>query len=337
MLIATSPFEPFDVFYAHHGIDIECDIYSADEYTNKKPVFLYFHPGGLVDWGRDCLAPWLVQFCFLRKWTLISASYRLMPQVGAHGLLQDVRAAYEFSKKWDAPEGRERHVIVGGASGGFFNAALAAHHCSPPPLALLSISGINTFRHPFFNSSTLLTPTPIDDAEMDPIINGLIAVGVSPEGSPASFVVEKLLDDGMRNPDWKPPQPAQKSSGRTKGDLYDYYIYKNAWVDLLGEIDPGYDWAKDPAAKSRYDKWPTTIILHGDADTDVPLDVTLQMEKCLGERKVSVFVVPGQGHLFELMNFLEDEVPGKMEIWNALSSLVGAVTVEMTRAGTTRK
>lgn len=40
---------------------IECDIYSDSDYPEDAPVFLYFHPGGLVDWGRDCLAPWLVQ------------------------------------------------------------------------------------------------------------------------------------------------------------------------------------------------------------------------------------------------------------------------------------
>lgn len=47
--------------YADHGMPIECDIYTSSDYPKDAPVFLYFHPGGLVDWGRDCLAPWLVQ------------------------------------------------------------------------------------------------------------------------------------------------------------------------------------------------------------------------------------------------------------------------------------
>lgn len=41
-----------------------------------------------------------------------------MPQVGARGLLDDVTAAYKFAREWNVPEGRERRVIVGGASGG---------------------------------------------------------------------------------------------------------------------------------------------------------------------------------------------------------------------------
>jgi hypothetical protein len=47
--------------YAHHGLPLECDVYDAADYPEDAPAVLYFHPGGLVDWGRDCLAPWLVQ------------------------------------------------------------------------------------------------------------------------------------------------------------------------------------------------------------------------------------------------------------------------------------
>lgn len=47
--------------YATHGLPLPCDIYAAADYPPDTPVFLYFHPGGLVDWGRDCIAPWLVQ------------------------------------------------------------------------------------------------------------------------------------------------------------------------------------------------------------------------------------------------------------------------------------
>ena len=47
--------------YANHGLSLKCDIYTEDDYPKDNPVFLYFHPGGLVDGNRDCIAPWLVQ------------------------------------------------------------------------------------------------------------------------------------------------------------------------------------------------------------------------------------------------------------------------------------
>lgn len=51
--------------YANHGMPLECDIYAQSDYPKDSPVFLYFHPGGLVDWGRDVIAPWLVQVCLV--------------------------------------------------------------------------------------------------------------------------------------------------------------------------------------------------------------------------------------------------------------------------------
>ena len=47
--------------YAYHDVPLECDIYSDDSGVKDGIAVLYFHPGGLVDWGRDCIAPWLVQ------------------------------------------------------------------------------------------------------------------------------------------------------------------------------------------------------------------------------------------------------------------------------------
>ncbi|KAI9172546.1 Lipase 2 [Paramyrothecium foliicola] len=298
--------------YANHGLLLECDVYADEVSSSDKPVFLFFHAGGLVDWGRDTIPPWLVQVCFQRKWPLISPSYRLLPQVGASGLVQDVSAAYAFARQWEATAGMERQVIVGGASAGFFTAALVAHHCTPPPLTLLSICGINTFRHDFFASSVLLTPTPIEDAEMAEFITGPPVVGTSRADSPAIFDLDKLLPSGGRNSAYQsPPQSASLSKGSyRRGDLYDYYIYKNAWLELVGSIDPGYASAKKPSAETApwvSAKWPPTVIFHGDADVDLPVDVSSRMVECLGSDMVQLFVLPGEGHLFEKMKWIEDE------------------------------
>ncbi|KAF4459460.1 hypothetical protein FALBO_13787 [Fusarium albosuccineum] len=308
--------------YANHDIPVECDVYTQDA-TSDTHVFLYFHPGGLVGWGREFIAPWLVQACLQRKWTLISASYRLMPQVGAHGLLEDVKAAYGFAREWAAKDGRERPVIVGGASAGFFTSAVIANHCSPPPLALFAISGIHTFRHSFFNSSTLILPEPIEYSDMAEFIAGPIEVGKNDEGSIATFELDKLLADGSKNPNYKAPEtPVVPNPPKyTRGALYEYYIYKNAWVDLLGEIDPGYTWAQNPDNGERVKSWPPTVLLHGDADRHVPLDIPQKMQECLGDDKVKLVVAEGQEHLFETFYYLEDDKPGMDQVRMALKCL----------------
>ncbi|CAM1510880.1 Fc.00g083930.m01.CDS01 [Cosmosporella sp. VM-42] len=307
--------------YAFEQIPLECDIYTDDKGMRDDIAVLYFHPGGLVDWGRECIAPWLVQVCYQRKWPLISASYRLMPQVTAGGLCQDARAAYKFACTWNVEPGKERRVIVVGASAGYFVASLIPQHgWMSTPLAMFSISGINTFRHPFFNSSTLLVPEPIEKSDMAPFFDGPVVVGTNPVGSASTFVLEKLLPNGTKNPDWYPPIRAPQLEHH-KGELYDYYIYKNEWETLVGTIDLGWEWADLEHMQDRRQDWPQTVIFHGNADDDVPLDMSQQLQKKLGDDKVSLFIAEGQPHLFELTNFIEDEGPGMDAVREAVSCL----------------
>ncbi|KAK2609258.1 hypothetical protein QQS21_002192 [Conoideocrella luteorostrata] len=318
--------------FASHGMPIHCDIYTEDDYPTDTPVFLYFHSGGLVGWSRTVIPPWVVQMCWKRKWPLISPSYRLMPQTGSKGLMEDVFAAYEFARSWQAPDGAKRRVIAGGSSGGFFPCTLLAHHHPQKPLALLSIQGINSFRHEFFNSSTMLTPEPIPDSVMAPIIAGPTVIGETPDGSPSVFSVDKLRADGSRNVDFKPPLvPAASNdsdnSADLRGMLYDYYIYKNQWVELLGNIDPGYAWAKEDSQESRarVAKWPPTVVFHGNQDYDVVLGVSEEMRDCLGPEKVTLLIADGQEHLYELRKFIEDDEPGMDTVRQAVACLDGIV------------
>jgi acetyl esterase/lipase len=112
--------------YAHHsGLDIPCDVYEAPDFPITTPVVLFFHSGGLIGRSREYVHPWLVQVCLERKWPLISASYRLLPQTGPSGLVEDAAAAYRFASNWKAPG---RKVIASGASGGTCHPIRPHHH-----------------------------------------------------------------------------------------------------------------------------------------------------------------------------------------------------------------
>jgi acetyl esterase/lipase len=247
----------------------------------------------------------------------------MMPQAGSAGLLEDVKAAYGFARHYDVADSAERKVIVAGASAGFFLATLTGHHCQPPPIALLSITGITTFRHPFFNTSVLLTPKPITDAQVQKHVTEPVSVGVPEAGDATVFSLEKLLPSGTKNPDFKPAQPpvSGNSEAVPRGCLYDYWLYKNAFLDLVGDVDPGYDWAKIEDGKAKLDIWPTTIIIQGNDDYDVDFKVSSHMVEALGEDKVKLCVADGQGHLFEATKFLEDDVAGMDAVRTAVQHL----------------
>ncbi|KAL5093339.1 hypothetical protein Trisim1_011144 [Trichoderma cf. simile WF8] len=309
--------------YANHGLLLKCDIYTQDDYPKTNPVFLYFHPGGLVDGNRDVIAPWLVQACIQRKWPLISPSYRLLPQAGGQGLLEDATAAYEFAQNWDTLASSKRSVIVGGASGGYFMASLIAHHCQPKPLALFSIQGINTFHHPFFNSSIQTAGEEIPHDSMEKYIAGPIQVGEMPIDE-STFVLDKLTPDGAKNPSFTPPMPAAGTSSADntyRGMLYDYYTFDNSFLSIVGSVDPGYQWGKLPESKDRVAQWPQTVIFHGNKDPDVELNVSEDMRDCLGEDRVTLIIADGQPHLYELEKFIEDDAPGMDAVREAVARL----------------
>jgi hypothetical protein len=202
-------------------------------------------------------------------------------------------------------------------------ATLAAHHLHPKPIALLSITGITTFRHPFFNSSVLLTPRPILEKEIHHHLTTPISVGVTQCGDSdaRSFDLEKLLPSGAKNPDFKMlshgPQP--DAEGIPRGCLYDFYLYNNKFVELVGDVDPGYDWPVSDVERRR--NWPPTIIIQGNADVDVDMAVSTHMVDCLGPDKVRLCLAEGEEHSFEAACYLEDDSGGMDAVRFAVSVL----------------
>jgi len=300
---------------AVHSIPIECDVYDAADYPSSTPVLLFFHSGGLVAGARNMIPPWLVQTCFHRKWPLVSPSYRLLPQVSGDALLSDVHAAYSFAQSLptssNPPSSNPdpRPVIAAGASAGFFLAALAAYHLTPAPLALLSITGIPTFRHPFFNSSVLIPSEPITEDDVAHYISEPVAVGRSVFDTSGVFDIRCLLPSGTRNPSFQADKklPEGFTDDPNRGLLYDYFLYENLFLDFVGGVDPGFDWARGAtdAEKAKLRDWPVTILIQGDDDMDLSPELGVSVAERLGEKGV-YFEAKGQGHLFEKGSFLED-------------------------------
>ncbi|PKS05992.1 hypothetical protein jhhlp_007825 [Lomentospora prolificans] len=307
------------VYAQHAGVDIECDVYEGPAYPLSSPVFLFFHSGGLVGGARERLAPWIVQACYQRKWTLISADYRLLPQVKAQGLLEDASAAYNFARSW---RGSCRRVIVAGASAeGFVMAALTAHHLKPQPLALFGITPITTFQHPFFTSSILLTPEPLTAEYMGCTLDPNGPVISRYDNGPTPFDIERLTPSGEKHPEYVVPEKMPLDDPRCY--LYGYYLNHNQFPSLVGSVDSGYGAvcpeAEEPPLRNK--EWPPTVIFHGDDDYDVSMDVSVHMAQSLGEHRIKVFLAEGQGHLFECEWFLEEEDPAMAAVREALECL----------------
>ncbi|KAK1829804.1 Alpha/Beta hydrolase protein [Podospora conica] len=324
-----APLEKKTVPFAHHDVPLHVDIYDAPDYPADSPIVLFFHSGGLVGGSRSMIPPWLIQVCHARKWPLLSPSYRLLPQASGHDLLLDAHSAYTFASSYPHP----RPIILAGASAGFLPACLLAHNPPPssrPPLALLSITGIPTFHHPFFTSSRLLPPDPIPEDDVAAFLSRSkddVTVGRHPWDRAAVFRLASLLPSGARNPEFDPataPLPEGNDGPAERGLLYDYFVYENLFPDLIGgrEVDRGFD---APEAEG-LDKWPVTVMIQGDADDDVDPAVCRDVAEKLGGRAM-LFVAEGKGHLFERSKFLEEVEAdeGLLAVRRAMEALDGVV------------
>jgi hypothetical protein len=129
VFITTMVARSTHIYQTVGALDIELDVYTkfadqAQEFlTPNLTIFLFLHGGGLVGFNRRLLPAHVVQSCLKRGWPLVSADYRLLPQVDDRDVVDDVQDAYEFvrekrAKAITGEEGKIVNVILGGASGG---------------------------------------------------------------------------------------------------------------------------------------------------------------------------------------------------------------------------
>lgn len=170
-------------------------------------------------------------------------------------------------------------------------------------------------------------PEPIADGDLEQLVTEPVTVGTTPS---SVFMADMILQSGLKNSDFKPhaacevPDTERKAPHR--GILFYHYIQNNLFVPVLGEVDPGFEWASDPAAETRLADWPFTILLQGDKDDDVDRDVCTSVAKSLGTTKAKIFVAAGQGHRFCRESFLEDDDPGMDQVLLAVKELDRAVS-----------
>ena len=166
---------------------------------------------------------------------------------------------------------------------------------------------------------------------------GPVKTWVYEEGDPQIFDLVMLNPDGSKNEKYVPASDnsvpskevsfkRQKTSAQIRrGMLWAYYVHRNLFPSLVGAVDPGFTEATE-ANKHHRLAWPRTIVIHGDADKDFPLEGSLWMRDSIGEDRVKVFVARRKDHLFELGLFLEDEAEEMGVVRDVLRALDVAVS-----------
>lgn len=228
----------------------------------RGPAILFFHGGGLIMGSRHWIVPDQLARYTAAGFTVVSVDYRLAPETKLPEIVADAEAAYawmrtEASARFDFDP--DRIGVVGHSAGGYLS-LLAGALFRPRPRALVSFYGYGDLSGRWYSE-----PSPFY-AQLEPIAEGSARGAVG-----SSTISEDLLPDSSR-----------------RGEFYLYCRQQGIWPqEVTGHDASERDWfAPFEPLRHVSPSFPPTLLLHGEADTDVPFEQSRLMAQQLARHGV---------------------------------------------------
>jgi acetyl esterase/lipase len=233
-----------------------------------RPVIVFIHGGALMMGDRKLTpkAGSLLQALLDAGYAVVSIDYRLAPQVKLPAIIEDVSDAC----KWVRQHGRDLlrvdpdELFVMGQSAGGYLTLMAGTGVDPKPRALVSFWGYGDIAGEWYSR-----PDPF--YRQQPLVT---------------------------------KEEADRNGG---AKLYLYCRQQGLWPHVV----TGYDPDKEPRlfdpfcpVRNVTRAYPPTLLIHGTKDTDVPYELSVQMEKALAAEGVvhQLITIPDGGHGFDKRN-----------------------------------
>lgn len=250
---------------------LKADVYPAKE--RRAPVVLYIHGGGLIFGSRKGMPRHQLTLYWRAGFAVVSIDHRLAPETKLPGIVADIRDAL----RWVKDEGAalfgfdpERVAVAGSSAGAYLS--LMAGTFAEKPRAIVSFYGYGDLLAAWRD-----TPSAVFNEQ--------------PKVS--------------REQAWACVGGREKSMGGM--DRYPFYAYcrqQGRWTLEVAGLNPaGQRAGVEPFCPVRNigPGYPPTLLVHGDADTTVPHEQSVQMAAELAKHGVEhgLVTVPGGGHGFE--------------------------------------
>ncbi len=253
------------------GVPIHCEVHLPECSDKKIPVAVFFHGGALISGDRSQYCTFERDALLKEGYAFVSANYRLAPEACLEEIISDVQDVLN----WVRGEGAELYpfdtdrIAVIGSSGGSYLALMTGTFPNPPK-AIVSFYGYGDILGDWY-----CKPDPFYCAQPQ--------------------VTE---EEAMRN---------VTGGVRTEGDCGKYYLRARqlgTWTEWVSRMDV----VKDRAVLEKYcpefqvtSEYPPTFLLHGDKDTDVPYEQSVQMYQALKQNgnEAEFYTEPGGGHGFD--------------------------------------
>lgn len=259
-------------------LEIRAEVYRG-EGAAPRPVILFIHGGALIMGSRNSLADSRpIQLALYQKagFTVVSVDYRLAPETRLPALWEDIADAYRWIRR-DGPRlfdaDPERIAVVGQSAGGYLT-LLAGAKLRPAPKALVAWYGYGDIAADWY-------------AKPDAFYRR--QPEVSKEEAFAAVGTAELAEPPPKN---------------SRARFYLYTRQQGLWPLLVAGFDP----VTQRRQLGRYcpvllvhRRYPPTMMLHGDQDTDVPVEQSRQMAAELKRRGIEheLVILPGLPHSFD--------------------------------------
>ncbi|MCC2625988.1 MAG: hypothetical protein K0R14_1861 [Burkholderiales bacterium] len=265
--------------------EIKADVYNVSG-KEIKPAIVFIHGGALILGNRESHLV-VIKTIANAGYTVVSIDYRLAPETKLKDIIEDLCDALN----WVQNKGKSlfnidphRIGVVGNSAGGYL-ALMSGFAADYIPKALVSIYGYgdidgNWFKNPdsFYCQQPLIS----EQAAYAAISTKIISETVPPHGNRFLF--------------------------------YTYCRQNGIWPkEVIGydpRIEPAEMFDQFCPIRNITPSYPSTMLVHGDQDTDVPYERSVEMATKLEEAGVKhkLVTVPGKGHLFELAGFEDQAV-----------------------------
>jgi len=253
---------------------IQADVYQVDS-PKKQPTILWIHGGALICGSRSTIAPYQLKKYLDAGFTVISIDYRLAPKTKLQLIIEDLKDAFQWVRE-KGPDlfaiEPDQIAVIGHSAGGYL-ALMAGFVINPQPKAIVSFYGYGDIIGPWYSQ-----PDPWYCKQgMIQMNRAYESVGLLP------------LTEG----DWGKRSP-----------FYFYCRQHGLWPQEVAGQDP----QKNPDWFSRFcpmqnvtGSYPPTLFIHGDQDTDVPYERSLEMDAVLEQHQVDhkLLILKGRGHGFD--------------------------------------
>ncbi len=273
------------------GHDILADVYQPST-DGARANILFIHGGALIQGHREW-ANFIDEYVG-HGYNVISIDYRLAPETKLPEIVSDVEDAYTWIRT-AGPDlfgaDPDRIAVVGQSAGGYL-ALVAGYKFRPKPQAVVSFYGNGDITGPW-----LTEPSPFYRKEFE-----LISEKMAFEAIGDKAISEDPADE------WP--------EGR--GATYLYARQKGIWPLLITDYHPVIDaeWfaSYEPIQNVSPDYAPT-MLLHGEADTDVPYNQSPKMAKELARHGVDYELVtePHWVHVFDAAGLEDPTVADAIE------------------------